>query len=168
MATKHEFPSSLAGALAGLKVAFDPEAFRWRGIESQTYKFALGDERGMGWRGVTRYTLAGPPVVPSRFEFRYFELTPGGYSSLEKHTHMHCILVIRGTGKALVGDHVFDLSPLDLLYVPPDTPHRWINESNEPFGFLCPVDAQRDSPMPVSEEQWKALKESPATAPYVF
>jgi len=168
MATKRELPSSLAGALAGLKVAFDPEAFRWRGIEPQTYKFALGDERGMGWRRVTRYTLAGPPAVPSRFELRYFELGPGGYSSLEQHVHAHCIVVVRGEGKALVGSEVFEIGPFDIVYVPPRTPHRWINDGDAPFGFLCPVDAQRDPPMPVSEEEWKALKQSPATRPYVF
>ncbi len=98
----------------------------------------------------------------------YFELAPGGYSSLEKHTHVHTIIVLRGQGRAVVGHQVFDLAPFDLLHVPPDTPHRWVNESAEPFGFLCPVDAQRDPPQPVDDAEWDALQRIPTTAPYVF
>ncbi len=168
MATKHELPPSLAAALARLKVPFDSRAFRWRGVDPQTYKFALGDARGMGWRGVTRYTLAGPPAIPARFELRYFELAPGGYSSLEEHTHAHCIVVVRGSGKALVGTEVFALNPLDVVYVPSRTPHRWINDGDDQFGFLCPVDADRDPPQPVNDREWDALARNPVTAPYTF
>lgn len=150
------------------RITFHSGAFRWSGIEPQAYKFSLGDQRGMGWRGIARFTLASPPVIPSKFELRYFEVDPGGYSSLEKHAHVHSILVVRGKGKALVGGQVVELNLFDLLYVPPNTPHRWINESEEPFGFICPVDAQRDPPQAVSDEEWEALQRNPVTAPYVF
>ncbi len=150
------------------KFAFDPEAFRWSGVEPQAYKFNLGDVQGMGWRGVTRFTLAGPSAWPVAFELRYFELAAGGYSSFEKHSHPHVIVAIRGRGRAVVGHDVFALDRFDLVHVPPRTPHRWINEGDEPFGFLCPVDAHRDAPQPLSEEEWLALQHDPATAPYVF
>ncbi len=162
----HDTP--FAGHLAGLRVAFDAKQFRWSRIDPQAYKFSLGDERGMGWRGVTRYTLANPSAAPAKFELRYFELAPGGYSSLEKHAHVHIILVLRGKGRAVVGHQVFDLAPFDLLYVPPHTPHRWVNEGAEPFGFLCPVDAPRDQAQPVDDVEWEALKRAPTTAPYAF
>src|SRR5260370_31342069 len=68
------------------KCALGGVAFGWAGVERQAYKFSLGDIRGMGWRGVTRFTLAGPAAWPVGFDLRYFELTPGGYSSFEKHT----------------------------------------------------------------------------------
>lgn len=157
-----------APVLPGLKVAFDPGRFRWQGVEPRAYKFSLGDARGLGWRGVLRFTLAGPPDLPAGFELRYFELEPGGYSSLEKHRHVHLVVAVRGRGKALVGRRVVELRPLDVLYVPPETPHRWINEGDEPFGFLCPVDADRDPPRPVSDAEWAALRNDPVTAPYVF
>jgi quercetin dioxygenase-like cupin family protein len=147
---------------------FDARSFRWQDIEPEAYKFALGDFRGMGWRGVTRFTLAGPPTVSARFELRYFELAPGGYSSLEKHAHAHFIVTLRGTGKALVADHVYDLTPFDVMHVPALTPHRWLNDGDKPFGFLCPVDARRDAPRPLSDEEWDRLMRNPATAPYVF
>jgi quercetin dioxygenase-like cupin family protein len=150
------------------RIAFDRDAFRWAGVPEQAYKFSLGDERGMGWRAVTRHTLVDPAALPAGFELRYFEVAPDGYSSIEKHAHVHYVIAVRGAGRALVGEQVVDLAPLDALYVPPLTPHRWCNEGTEPFGFLCTVDAQRDRPQPLDDAEWEALRANPVTAPYVF
>jgi quercetin dioxygenase-like cupin family protein len=149
------------------RIPFDRAAFRWAGVEEQAYKFSLGNQRGMGWRAVTRHTLGEPDRLGADFELRYFELQTGGYSSLEKHVHVHLVVAVRGAGRALVGDAVIDLAPLDALFVPPMTPHRWINEGNEPFGFLCTVDADRDPPQPLDDEEWEALRANAVTAPYV-
>lgn len=147
---------------------FDPAGFRWQGVEPVPYKFDAGAERGLGWQGIARHTLASPKTIPAGFELRYFELEPGGFSSLEKHEHVHCVVALRGAGRALIGDRVLDVAPFDALYVPPLTPHRWINESDAPFGFLCPVDGERDRPRPLDDSEWDALRADPATAPYVF
>jgi quercetin dioxygenase-like cupin family protein len=157
----------VAGDRVPRRIPFDQAAFRWAGVREQAYKFSLGDERGMGWRAVTRHTLGEPDRLGADFELRYFELQTGGYSSLEKHAHVHLVVAVRGAGRALVGDAVIDLTPLDALFVPPMTPHRWINEGDEPFGFLCTVDADRDPPRPLDDEEWDALRANPATAPYV-
>jgi S-methyl-1-thioxylulose 5-phosphate methylthiotransferase len=141
-----------------VKLRFDPESFCWQGIEPRPYK-----ERG-GFEGITRYVLGDQ--LPAAFALRYFELEPGGYSSLEKHAHIHLVIALRGVGKALVGDTVLDLQPFDALYVPPMTAHRWINEGTEPFGFLCPVDAERDRPQRLEDDELRALRSDPATAPY--
>ena len=143
-----------------MKFSFDPETFRWEGAEERAYK------QGDGFEGIVRYPLSGK--LPAAFELRYFELEPGGYSNLEKHRHVHFVIALRGTGKALVGQTVIDLAPLDALYVPPLTPHRWVNEGEEPFGFLCPVDADRDRPQALDEAELRALRDDPATARYVF
>lgn len=124
--------------------------------------------RGMGWKGVTRHTLAQGDRLGAGFEARYFELEPGGYSSLEKHAHVHFVIAVRGAGRALVGDTLIDLDPLDVLCVPPLTPHRWLNERDEPFGFLCTVDADRDAPRSLDDAEWRALLANPVTAPYVY
>lgn len=145
-----------------MKLRFDPESFRWQGIDPRPYKEPSqpGD-----FEGVARYVLADQ--LPADFALRYFELEPGGYSSLEKHRHIHLVIVIRGAGRALVGDELYELQPFDAVYVPPMTPHRWINEGAEPFGFLCPVDSGRDRPQPLGADELDALRSNPATAPYV-
>jgi quercetin dioxygenase-like cupin family protein len=149
-------------------ISFDPSGFRWSGVEEKAYKEALGDDRGMGFRGVTRFTLASAADIPSRFDLRYFEIEPGGYSSLEKHGHVHFVVAVRGKGRAVVGDEVVELEPFAAVYVPPLTPHRWLNAGDEPFGFLCTVDAERDRPQPLDDDEWESLRENPATAPYVY
>ena len=78
------------------------------------------------------------------------------------------MIVLRGTGKALVGDTVVELKPFDAVYVQPMTPHRWINEGADAFGFLCPVDAERDRPQPLDADERDALRSNPVTAPYAF
>jgi quercetin dioxygenase-like cupin family protein len=158
----------VAGERVPRRIPFDPATFRWAGVEEQAYKFSLGDERGMGWKDVTRHTIGLPDQLGAGFELRYFELEPGGYSSVEKHAHVHLVVAVRGSGRALVGDALIDLSPLDALYVPSLVPHRWLNEGSERFGFLCTVDADRDAPQPLDDAEWEALRANPVTAPYVY
>jgi len=151
-----------------VRLAFDLAAFRWEGVAEEVYKPAPGLERGMAWQGVTRHTLADPAATPASFESRYFELAPGGYSSLEKHEHVHFVVALRGVGRAVIGDRVHEISPHDALYVPPRAPHRWLNAGAEAFGFLCTVDAERDPPRALDDEEWERLRSNPDTAPYVF
>lgn len=163
-----EAAEALQKALQRLHIPFDAVRFAWEGILPVEYKENAGDAPGMGWRGVKRYSLGRPPYIGAQFALRYFEIEPGGYSSLEKHAYVHLVVVIRGRGRALVGTQVFDLKPFDVLYVPPLVPHRWLNPYEEPFGFLCPADAERDKPQPLSPDEWNALQQNPETAPYVF
>lgn len=159
---------ALQQALERLHIPFDAGAFRWQGLMAREYKEHVGTERGMGWRRIVRFDLGRPPITPAQFALRYFEIGPDGYSSLEKHTHIHLVVAVRGRGKALVGERVFEMRPLDIVYVPPDVPHRWLNPYEEPFGFLCMVDAERDRPRPVSDEEWERLRANPETAEWVF
>src|SRR5919204_573826 len=102
-----------AVTVAAPSIPFDPERFCWAGVEERAYKPAVGGERGMDWRGVKRMRLASARDVSAAFELRYFELEPGGYSSLEKHRHVHVGVVLRGRGLALIGGELFDVEPFD-------------------------------------------------------
>lgn len=102
-----------------------------------------------GWEGVRRQELVGALGDPTAFHLRYFEIGPGGYSSLERHQHAHAITAIRGKGKVIVGGRTHGLEFLDTVYIAPGTPHQLRNEGREPFGFFCTVDAVRDRPQPL-------------------
>jgi S-methyl-1-thioxylulose 5-phosphate methylthiotransferase len=136
---------------------FDAASFRWQGVEERPYK------DGAGWAGVARFRLA----ARDGFEVRYFEIAPGGYSSLEKHEHAHVVMAIRGRGRALVGREVVEMAPFDVVETPPLAPHRWVNAADEPFGFLCTVDADRDRPQPLSQAEREQLAADPLTAPFI-
>lgn len=138
---------------------FDGAAFGWEGVPAQAYKRGEAGAAGMGWRDVMRHTLAGGDELA--YQLRYFEIAPGGFSSLEKHHHAHTIVVLRGRGQVIAGREVFRVEPFDLVVIPPVTPHQFVNAGEEPFGFLCPVDADRDPPQALTEDELTRLMEDP-------
>jgi quercetin dioxygenase-like cupin family protein len=117
------------------------EDFSWEGVVPQEYKDAAS-----GWLGVARHEIAGRCGERTAFHLRYFEVGPGGYSSLERHRHEHVVVIVRGRGRVRLGEKYEEVEPLDAVYVSPNTPHQFLNPYGEPFGFLCIVDAERDAP----------------------
>src|SRR5215831_7266048 len=113
---------------------------RWEGVPVEAYKAA-----GEPFRGVTRQALFGADAG-GQSELRYFEVEPGGWTTLERHAHVHHVLVLVGSGRALVGNRLVELAPLDALSVPPRTWHQLRAADGERLGFLCLVDRERDRP----------------------
>src|SRR5437762_3387693 len=101
------------------------------------------DERAL-YKTITRQVLFSDPEMAG--ELRYFEVASGGFSTLERHEHMHGVLILRGRGHCLVGDEVKRLATRDLVTVPPMTWHQFRATGEEPLGFLCMVNAERDKP----------------------
>jgi quercetin dioxygenase-like cupin family protein len=114
--------------------------YRWDAVEVSAYK-ADGEAP---FRDVTRQVLFDLRELDC--QWRYFEVAPGGWSTLERHRHVHAVLVLRGRGRALLGDRVVDLAGHDLVSVPPLTWHQFRAADDEPLGFLCLVNADRDRP----------------------
>lgn len=127
----------------------------WKGIKTERYKTEAGD-----WAGIVRRILIGRRNESTRFHLRYFEISPSGYSSFEKHGHEHVIIGLRGKGHALCGKKNYELNFLDTLYIAPNTPHQLTNPFNEPFGFLCIVNAKRDKPkiLNIKDSRIKGIK----------
>ncbi|HXU44383.1 MAG TPA: cupin domain-containing protein, partial [Thermoanaerobaculia bacterium] len=63
--------------------------FRWDGVPERQYK--KNEEGEATHRGVVRQTLLGEGEgeEPLAFLTRYFEIEPGGWSTLERHGHPH-------------------------------------------------------------------------------
>ncbi len=123
------------------------ENYRWEGVEELPYK---EDARAL-FKSITRQVLFSHPQMQG--ELRYFEVAPGGFSTLERHEHMHAVLVLRGRGHCLVGEEVKPIELRDLIMVPPMTWHQFRATAAEPLGFLCMVNAVRDKPqLPSAEE----------------
>jgi mannose-6-phosphate isomerase-like protein (cupin superfamily) len=126
--------------------------YRWEGVERLPYK---EDERAL-FKAVTRQILFSDPDLAG--ELRYFEVAPGGFSSLERHEHMHGVVILRGRGKCLVGTEVRAVASHDLVTVPAWTWHQFRAAPDEPLGFLCMVDAARDKPQLPTEAELAELK----------
>src|SRR5947207_14992453 len=63
--------------------------FGWDGVEQLPYK---EDERAL-YKTITRQVLFSDPNMAG--ELRYFAVAPGGFSTLERHEHMHGVLILR-------------------------------------------------------------------------
>src|SRR5512135_522376 len=137
---------------------FQPETHSWSEVAKEAYKEGEGC-----WCGIDRNTLIGNRDESVKFHLRYFQIAPGGNSSLEKHTHEHAVICAKGKGRVIVDAELHEMEPMDVLYVAPDVPHQLINPYSEPFGFFCIVDAERDRPRTLDEEEIKKLDESEQT-----
>jgi quercetin dioxygenase-like cupin family protein len=137
------------------------EDYRWAGVDRRLYK----DENAAPFKTVSRQTLFSDPRLAG--ELRYFEVEPEGYTTLERHEHMHAVMILRGEGKALVGAEVHDVKPHDLVTIPPWTWHQFRPASGATLGFLCLVDAQRDRPQLPTAEELAALRAAPDVARFL-
>jgi mannose-6-phosphate isomerase-like protein (cupin superfamily) len=135
--------------------------FRWEGVEQLPYK---EDERAL-FKSITRQVLFSDPELHG--ELRYFEVAPGGFSTLERHEHMHAVLILRGRGQCLVGSEVRPIETRDLVTVPALTWHQFRATTDEPLGFLCMVNATRDKPQLPSPEDLAKLRAEPAIAAFL-
>lgn len=117
------------------------------------------------FRDVTRQVLFDDPALGC--ELRYFEVAPGGHSTLERHEHVHAVMVLRGHGRCLVGDQVFEVAEQDLVHIPAMTWHQFRAQEDAPLGFLCMVNTVRDRPRLPDEAELAALRSRPKVADFI-
>ena len=140
----------------------DSEAYTWSRVESEAYKH--GQEAGREWKSIVRQVLVGKQAEETGFHVRYFEIEPDGYSSLEKHAHAHVVIAVRGQGRVIIDGQAHNMLTLDTVYVAPWTPHQFLAVGDEPFGFFCIVDAERDRPQTVSQVEYRRAQAAGAIA----
>jgi mannose-6-phosphate isomerase-like protein (cupin superfamily) len=133
---------------------------RWSGVDELRYK-AEGEAP---FADVTRRVLfedAGGA------QWRYFEVGPGGHTTLERHQHTHAVMILRGAGRCLVGERVFDVAGNDLVSVPPLTWHQFRAGAAGPLGFLCLVRHERDRPQLPTAQDLDAMRRDPRIGDFI-
>ena len=87
----------------------------WEGVEKQVY------EDGTSLSG-SRRTLIGVAEGAKHYELRYFEIPPGGKSSLDMHEHnlRYLIYILRGKTSVLLGMNIWS-RVLGTLFTSPQT-----------------------------------------------
>lgn len=134
---------------------------RWDGVDVHDYKTA----GSAPFRGVTRQVLFERDELAC--QVRYFEVEPGGHSTLERHEHVHAVVVLNGRGSCLVGRDVVEIGPQDLVEVPPMTWHQFRAAADAPLGFLCVVNTDRDRPQLPTAADLAELRTDPRVAAFV-
>ncbi len=135
--------------------------FTWEDVEVLAYK----SEQTAPYKDVTRQVLFADPQLSA--QWRYFEVAPGGHTTLERHQHMHAVMVIRGRGACLVGDEVHAIELHDLITIPPFAWHQFRATEHEPLGFLCLVNAERDRPELPGPLELQTLRQNPHIAAFI-
>ena len=135
--------------------------FRWDGVPFLPYK----EETSAPFKAISRQVLFSEPDLAC--ELRYFEMQPGGFSTLERHEHLHGVMILRGHGHCLIGQTVRPVSPHDLITIPAWTWHQFRATCGEPFGFLCMVNGERDKPQLPTEADLAALATEPEIAAFL-
>jgi quercetin dioxygenase-like cupin family protein len=114
--------------------------FRWDTVEALHYK----EDGTAPFKDVTRQVLFSQP--DQACELRYFEVAPGGFSTLERHRHTHAVLILRGRGTVRLGAETRPIAEHDLVTVEPMTWHQFHAAPDCALGFLCLVAKERDRP----------------------
>lgn len=133
---------------------------RWERVDVMPYK----DAGSAPFRDITRQLLFREADLGC--ELRYFEIGPRGHSTLERHEHRHAVLVLRGRGRCLVGDRIHEIGEHDLVSIDPHTWHQF-RADDEPLGFLCLVNRDRDRPRLPDAAELAALRGDPAIAAFI-
>ena len=134
---------------------FAPDAngdFRWEAVDLLRYK----DEGSAPFRDVARQVLFAP--ADQACELRYFEVAPGGFSTLERHQHTHAVLILRGYGTVRLGMETHEIRERDLVTIEPMTWHQFCAAATTALGFLCLVSKERDRPQLPSADDLATLK----------
>lgn len=139
----------------------DGDAYGWDDVPVHAYKPV-----GTHFRDITRQVLFGGDTAPG-VEWRYFEVAPGGHSTFERHEHLHAVLILRGSGRVVVGDTVSPLATFDLVRVPPMTWHQFHAADDAPLGFLCLVAEERDRPQRPTDDEAAERAAHPVVGPHV-
>jgi mannose-6-phosphate isomerase-like protein (cupin superfamily) len=135
-------------------------AFGWENVPVLSYK------EGGPYKDVTRQILfEGAESLP--VQWRYFEVQPGGHSTLERHEHIHWVLILRGRGACLVDEKITDIAEHDLVEIQPMEWHQFRAAEDAPLGFLCLVAAERDRPQLPDETDLAALRRSDKVAAFI-
>ncbi|MBL8060461.1 MAG: cupin domain-containing protein [Chthonomonas sp.] len=140
---------------------FDPQTFTWENTPTLPYK-----EDSSPFKAITRQLLfSGGHDLP--VELRYFEIGPGGYSTLERHEHAHVVVVARGSGRVLIGSQVCNIDLNDLVQIPPMTWHQFQPAADQTLGILCIVSTNRDRPQRPDEADLTALCDETEVATFI-
>lgn len=105
------------------------------------------EQKAVEMPGATRTRmrmLVGPGDGAMNFHMRQFEVEPGGHTPHHQHDYEHEILILNGQGvaKSASGERPFKAG--DVIWVPPNEMHQFVNSGPEALKFICLIPAPKD------------------------
>lgn len=97
-----------------------------------------------GATGTRMRMLVGPADGAKNFHMRHFDVEPGCHTPHHQHDYEHEILILagQGTAKSEAGERPFKAG--DVIWVPPNEMHQFVNTGGEALKFICLIPAPMD------------------------
>ena len=89
--------------------------------------------------GVTIRWVIGEKEGAPNFTMRVFDVEPGAVTPLHSHDWEHEVFVLAGRGSVYGGGEEAPLGEGDTVFIPSMEEHRFLNEGDEPFRFICVI-----------------------------
>ena len=103
----------------------------------------FGDEApGVIIRWVIDEEKDGAPI----YALRVIEVAPGGHTPDHTHPFEHENFIMEGQGRVQIEGKWFEVTVGDIVFVPPNTQHTYVNTGDEPFKFLCGIPVSKLRP----------------------
>ena len=100
------------------------------------------DAPGVSIRWVIDEEKDGAPV----YALRVIEVAPGGHTPDHTHPFEHENFIMEGQGRVQIEGKWFEVTVGDIVFVPPNTQHTYVNTGDEPFKFLCGIPVSKLRP----------------------
>lgn len=97
-----------------------------------------------GTQGAKMRMLIGPEEQAPNFHMRHFEVEPGGHTPHHQHDYEHEIVILKGSGVAKSEQGDRPLQAGDIVYVPANERHQFVNPGGEPLEFICLIPAPKN------------------------
>ena len=94
-----------------------------------------------GAASVKMRMLIGPAERAPTFHMREFEVGPGGHTPHHEHDFEHEIVVLSGRGVVRSPEGDRPIKVHDVVYVPPNERHQFVNTGDSPLRFICLIPA---------------------------
>jgi quercetin dioxygenase-like cupin family protein len=101
-----------------------------------------------GVKGVTMRLMVGRSDGAPNFAMRHFTVEPGGHTPHHSHNYEHEVYVVDGAGTVEKDGGHHEISSGDVLFMPPNAVHQFVNTGDMPLKFLCLVPVTFDCGKP--------------------
>jgi mannose-6-phosphate isomerase-like protein (cupin superfamily) len=109
------------------------------------------NERGDGQ--VSHLLLAEGQFGSRNLAVTWVEGAPGSQQPVHAHAESEqAYVIVRGSGRMILGDDERELGPGTLVFIPPATPHAIRNDGDEPLVYVSATSPP--FPAEVSETSW--------------
>jgi quercetin dioxygenase-like cupin family protein len=88
-------------------------------------------------KGVSVTILVGEDQGATNFFMRLMKIEKEGYSPYHKHAWEHENFILKGEGFLKTEERNFPVKKGDVIYIPPNELHSYINTGNEELEIIC-------------------------------